>query len=148
MAARGPTSRTSSAVVKAVVAASFADNDDAPRFSAAGDDYVDNNDAASEDGNFTLPAALPATSAVEPVLSFQIVGADVVDEDDIELRIVQNDGTLLRQLYADPDLCRQQGRLAIAYNVTPTTAALALTDLGADACDKLCCCPDYICGRL
>ena len=86
---------TSSAAVKAVVGAAFANNDDVPQVLGGGQTYVTNNDAASEDGTTTLPAAFAGSGAIEFVLAFQIVGADVADEDDIELRIVQDDGTVL-----------------------------------------------------
>jgi hypothetical protein len=119
---------TSSSVVKAVAAQGFNDGDDVPQVLGGSGTYLTNNDAASEDGTPTLPVAFPTGGAVEPVLSFQIVGADVADEDAIQLRL---------QVFEDPqwvDLDTYTNTPSITVNkatgdvsVTPTTGTLTVT---------------------
>lgn len=84
---------TGSSVVKAVNAATFADGDDVTEVITGSGTYITNNDAASEDGTPTLPAGFAEDGATEFVLGFQIVGADVADNDGILLRLELSGGT-------------------------------------------------------
>lgn len=94
----------SSSVIRTVATADYADGDDALEYLLGSGTFVANNNAAIEtDGEFVLAATLGSASAVEIHATLSIQDADVSDEDVIELRIVQQDGTAFD-----------------AYTVTPT----------------------------
>lgn len=87
---------SSSDVIRATLTSHFANGDDIPEFLGGSGTYVTNNNAALESsGAATLGADLDAGEAFELELSFQVRGADVDDDDTIQLRIVYSDGTAL-----------------------------------------------------
>jgi len=86
---------TTSAVIKAVDSASLTNAADCTQRIGAGTFFA-NNDGVTEDGisgggNLDLPAA----QECETLLAFQIVAADVADEDIIEIRLTRDGGTLI-----------------------------------------------------
>jgi trimeric autotransporter adhesin len=108
---------TVSADVKAVAASSFANNDDVPELLGGTGSYITNNDAASEDGSFSLPAPISGNAAVEPVLAFQITSAGTFD-----FKIVKGDGT-------DLDSYSQTFTATVEAGVTHVTITTTLEAL-------------------
>jgi hypothetical protein len=87
---------SSSSVVKASATADFANGDDVTEYIMGSGTYVTNNNAALDTGGqLVLAAVLGADSSFESHLNFQVVSGDVVDGDEIYLRIVYEDGTAL-----------------------------------------------------
>jgi hypothetical protein len=85
---------SSSSVVKASATADFANGADVAEYITGSGTYVTNNNAALDTtGSLTLAAVLGASNSFESHLNFQIVSADVADEDVIYLRIVYEAGT-------------------------------------------------------
>jgi hypothetical protein len=133
---------TSSDVVIAVATADYADGDDVAEFIGGTGAYVSNNNAACDnDAAFTLPAALSADQAFECHFTFQVVGADVSDEDTIQLRIVESDGTVLDAYTDTPTITVNAGAGEKTASGTPAaqsataagTAERVVTSSGAPA---------------
>ena len=121
---------TTSTHLKAVAAASFADGDDVPQLLGTDVGYVVDNNAASEDGTITLPAAL--TGSVEFVLAFQVIGAAVADEDAIQLRLELGDGTDLDTYTQTPSITVE--KVAAGEEKSGSDAlAVAVADAGVVA---------------
>lgn len=86
----------SSSVIRTVTTADFADGADVPEFLGGSGTYITNNNAALEtDGELVLAAVLGATEAFELHVQLEIQSSDVADDDEIELRVVEQDGTTL-----------------------------------------------------
>jgi hypothetical protein len=79
--------------VRAVAAASFANDDDVPEVLGGSGPYASNNDAATEDGTTTLAAAFPAGGSIEFVLAFQLRSVDVSNGQTGQIRLELGDGT-------------------------------------------------------
>lgn len=130
----GPITTTSGAV-KAVADATFANDDDVPELFGGAETYVTNNNAASEDGTFSLPAGMPADSAFEAVLAFQLDSANVSDEQTglIKLQVFRN------AQWEDLDTDTQIASYTVNEGAaTPAGVAVAaLQPLGASAAGEL-----------
>ena len=84
---------TSTSHVKAVAAAAFDTGDDVAETITGSGSFMSNNDAASETGSITLPAGFVAVGAINALFGVQVVSGDVDDEDALEFRVEQTDGT-------------------------------------------------------
>jgi hypothetical protein len=87
---------TSSSVIKIVATADYADGDDVPEYLRGSGSYISNNNAALEsDGALTLAATMGGATAFELHTTLELVGADVADEDEVELRVIKGTGSAL-----------------------------------------------------
>ena len=84
---------TSTSHVKAVAASAFDTGDDVAETITGSGSFMSNNDAASETGSITLPAGFVAGGAINALFGIEIVSGDVDDEDALEFRVEQTDGT-------------------------------------------------------
>lgn len=85
---------SSSDVIQVSATADFANGADVPEYIGGTGSYVTNNNAALDTtGQLVLAAVLGVGESFESHLNFQIIGADVEDNDIIYLRIVYEDGT-------------------------------------------------------
>lgn len=105
--------------VRAVAAASFANNDDVPQVIGGSGTYASNNDAATEDGTTTLAAAFPAGGAIEYVLSFQLRSADVSNGQTGLMRLVLDTGTALDTYTQTPQYSVVEGAAAVGMVFPP-----------------------------
>jgi len=84
----------SSSNVKTFNSTHFADGDDVPQFLSSGT-YVSNNNAAEEStGAFTLGAAIDVDEDVESEIAIELIAADLANNDTLDFRIVEGDGTV------------------------------------------------------
>jgi hypothetical protein len=84
---------TTSSNVKAVATDAFLNDADIGEILTGTGSYIDNNNAGSEDGTFSLAAAMGASTAFNAALAFQIVGADVSNGQTGIIRLEEGDGT-------------------------------------------------------
>jgi len=84
---------TVSTHVKAVATAAYLNNDDISEILSGSGTYVANNNAASEDGTFSLAADLVTDTAFVAALSFQIDSTNVANGETGTIRLELNDGT-------------------------------------------------------
>lgn len=93
----------SSSIIRTVTTADFADGADVPEFLGGSGTYVTNNNAALEtDGELVLAAVLGASEAFELHAQLEIQASGIADDDEIELRIVEQAGTTLNTYTVTP----------------------------------------------
>ena len=84
---------TSTAAVKAVTGAPGTNGDDTQEIFTNTGSFITDNNAYSEDGTFSLTAAMAASSAVEAVLAFQLDSGSVANGETGTIRLELGDGT-------------------------------------------------------
>lgn len=85
----------SSTYVKTTASTWFADGDDVPQIITSGTYQSDNNAAEESTGAFTLTAGLAASTKFETEIALEFISADLADNDSLDFRVTQSDGTVL-----------------------------------------------------
>ena len=85
----------SSSNVKTFDTSHFADGDDVGQLIDTGTYQADNNAAEENTGAFTLTAGLAALTKFECEIALEFIAADLADNDSLDFRVTQSDGTVL-----------------------------------------------------
>jgi hypothetical protein len=119
---------TTSSVVKSVLSPNFTDGVDCVQRIGAGT-FITDNDGMDENGATGAVADFAGNDETEVEGCFQIVGADVANNDVIEIKVVRDDGTVLDSYTSTPSITAIK---VVAYSLVCDSGSFAETGTAAN----------------